>query len=121
MSKTRNIRWVKKCSRALPLSPWLLVLGVLLPFLAKLIQDYKNHGRVGPACLKIAVWRGRGAAFRARTARDKSKEVLGMAKWSSAKEMTAQKGCQIREGEPKKKTAHLCQKKKGTARGCHVA
>jgi hypothetical protein len=70
----------------------------------------KNNDRVGPTRLEIAVWQGRGAIFRAGNSQNKSKEVLGMAKWFSAKETMLAQRCQFREGESKTETASFpCQ------------
>ena len=80
----------------------------------------KNNDRVGPTRLEIAVWQGRGATFRAGNSQNNSKEVLGMAKWFSAKETIPQR-CQIRKGGSKAETAQWCQKEKSTARECQTA
>ena len=80
----------------------------------------KNNDRVGPTRLEIAVWQGRGATFRAGNSQNNSKEVLGMAKWFSAKETMLAQRCQFREGESKTETAQLCQKEKSTARECQT-
>ena len=54
--------------------------------------------------LEIEIWQGRGATFRVGNSQNNSKEVLGMAKWFSAKETMAQR-CQIRKGGSKAETA----------------